>query len=92
MSILKREVLYDYTGGIARFLDMAVCTTTLGTMSEPFSPNNRFNFGNFQDFDPTDEINRVDCIRAINGDKAMLELSGGAHQLIGGVMNPKVGR
>jgi hypothetical protein len=91
VSVLKREVYYDNTGGIARFWDFAIVTTTLGTMIEPFLPNQRTDFGGYDDFDPTDEVARIDEIRAAPRDKAMLMLSGGEHQLHGGTLNPRTG-
>lgn len=91
-SIKKREVYYDNTGGIARFWDWAVVTTSLGTMVEPFLPNDRKLMGaDFDDFDPTDEVARIDEIRAAPRDKSLLALSGGEHQLHGGVLNPRTG-
>jgi hypothetical protein len=92
MSILKRSVFYDNTGGIARFWDWAVVTTTLGAMVEPFSPNVRHSPGNsVLDFDPTDEIARIDSIRAAPRDKSKLMLSGGEHVLNGGDIHPRTG-
>lgn len=93
MSILKRTVFYDYTGGIARFWDWALTTTTLGTMAEPFQPNQRHQ-GNteFLEFDPTDDVARIDEIRSSSVDTAMLTLSGGDHQLNGGYQLPRDSR
>ena len=45
MSIQKRSVFFDNTGGIVRFWDWSIVTTTLGTMVEPFLPNDRHQFG-----------------------------------------------
>lgn len=93
MSILKREVYFDNTGGYVRFFDWAIVTTTLGSMVEPFLPNSRTNRGNFIDFDPTDEIARIDSMEAASSDKQQLLLSGGGpHHINGGVMMPRVGR
>lgn len=93
MSILKREVFYDNTGGYVRFWDWALTTTTLGTMAEPFLPNDR-HVANapFDEFDPTDPITRIDGIRAYTVDKQLLALSGGQHQLHGGYLHPRDGR
>jgi hypothetical protein len=85
-------VYYDNTNGIARFWDFAVVTTDLGTMVEPFLPNNRMDGQSYQNFDPTDEVTRIDEIRAAPIDKQLLILSGGEHQLHGGTLNPRTGR
>jgi hypothetical protein len=92
MSIQKRSVFFDDTGGYVRFWDWALCTTTLGTMAEPFLPNDRYQFGPFDQFDPTDEMARIDDIRASSVDKQLLVLSGGLHALTGGTLLPRDGR
>lgn len=89
MSIQKREVFFDDTGGIARFWDWALVTTTLGTMAEPFSPNDRTKIDGVSEFDPTDMMARIDGIRASSVDKQLYVLSGGEHALIGGPLNPR---
>ena len=89
MSILKREIFYDNTGGFARFWDWALCTTTLGTMAEPFMPNDRHRIDGVSEFDPTDEISRIDEIRASSVDTQAAVLSGGQHALIGGYQLPR---
>lgn len=89
MSILKREVFYDNTGGIARFWDWAITTTTLGTMAEPFLPNDRLMINGVSEFDPTDMMNRIDDIRASSIDTQAQVLSGGTHALNGGPLNPR---
>ncbi len=95
MSISKREVLYDVSGGVVRFSDWAVCTTTIGTMVEPFSPNRKHsNDVNWELFDATDEINRIDDLIQVPEGKEQLYLSGStdspAHH--GGVLNHRVGK
>ena len=92
MSIQRRTVFYDNTNSIIRFWDWALVTTTLGTMAEPFLPNDRHQFGPFDQFDPTDEVARVDDIRSASVDKQLLLLSGGTHQLHGGYQLPRDGR
>lgn len=92
MSIQKRTVFYDNTGGIARFWDWALVTTTIGSMAEPFVVNDRHAMEKSIEYDPTDEIVRVDEIRAHTIDSQQLELSGGQHHLHGGVLVPRVGR
>lgn len=92
MSIKKREVFYDDTGGYVRFWDWALVTTTLGAMAEPFLPNDRHLPGKFSQFDPTDEIARIDDIRASSIDTHLQALSGGVHALNGGTLHPRDGR
>ena len=86
MSIQRRTVFYDVTHGISRFWDWALVTTTLGTMAEPFMPNAR---DSGSEFDPEDEINRIDEIRAQPIDVSMLVLSGGEAQIHGGYQLPR---
>jgi len=93
MSILNRTVYYDNTGGLAMFWDMAKVTTTLGVMAEPFVPGLRHDLNqDFEHFDPTDEINRIDTIRALPLHKEQLILSSGGEHLMGGVFSPRTGR
>lgn len=94
MSILKRAVLYDtFTDGVVRFADWALVTTTLGTMAEPFMPNDRHAMDvDIIDFDALDEISRIDELRQVPLDVQMLALSGGDVQLNGGTQNTRVGR
>lgn len=88
-SIIKREIYFDDTGGIARFWDWALTTTSLGTMAEPFSPNDRFRIDGVSEFDPTDDMARIDGIRAMPVDVQPQTLSGGVHALHGGPLNPR---
>lgn len=92
MSILKREVYYDNTNGIARFWDWANVTTTLGMMAEPFVPGSP-NPANtdVENFDPTDPIARIDSIRALSRDVSLRELSGGSDPVNGGDLRPRTG-
>lgn len=92
-SILKRTVFIEENGGALTFQDWALCTTTLGTMVEPFMPNTRkSNDVGMIDFDPTDEISRIDQIQRINSDLLPKLLSGGDDVLHGGTHMPRVGR
>lgn len=92
-SIIRRTVFYDNTGGIARFWDWALCGTTLGTMAEPFSANNRHAVNTASiEFDPEDEIARIDYITQASSDRQQLLLSGGNEVIHGGTLMPKVGR
>jgi len=89
MSIVKREVFYDETNGIARFWDWALTTTTLGAMAEPFLPNDRFRVDGVSEFDPTDEMNFISSIQAAPIDKHQQMLSGGVDALNGGSLHPR---
>ena len=88
-SILKREVFFDDTGGKVRFWDWALTTTTLGSMAEPFNPNDRFKIDGVSEFDPTDDMTRIDAMSASSIDTQAKSLSGGNHALIGGPLNPR---
>lgn len=93
MSILKREVYFDNTGGIARFWDWAVVTTNIGVMVEPFAVGSPFRGdSSAAEFDPADEIARIDELRALsrNYEPKVLSFDGGL-QLNGGVLRPRTG-
>jgi len=93
MSIAKRTVFYDTAGGVARWWDWALVTTTLGVMAEPFMVGARHTPDrNFEAIDWSDEVNRVDNIVQADIDQSLLMLSGGDHQLHGGYMDPRTGR
>lgn len=92
MSIQRRTIFYDIVAGTVRFNDWAMTTTTLGAMAEPFLAEQRHQLhSDFGNYDFSDEACRVDDIRQLDSNKAMLALSGGDHQLHGGVMLPRVG-
>lgn len=92
MSILKREVFFERTNGIVRFWDWALTTTTLGAMAEPFLPNDRNKIDGVSEYDPTDEMNRIDTIRESTVDTQYQTLSGGVHALHGGYLHPRNGQ
>jgi hypothetical protein len=94
MSIQKRTIFVDtFTDGVIRFGDWALVTTTLGTMAEPFMPNDRHTIDyDTPDFDATDECVRIDEIRNIPLDNQQQALSGGDFALNGGTQNPRAGR
>jgi hypothetical protein len=78
MSILKRTVFYEQVDGIIRFWDWALTTTTLGTMAEPFVPNDRHSIDyDFIQYDATDECVRIDEIRGAPLDQQVPILGGG---------------
>ena len=91
MSILKRTVYYDLKDGRAMFWDWAKVTTTLSVMCEPFIPGLRHDMNqDFEDFDPEDEINRIDDIRAMPIDKEQVILSD--NHVMGGATVPRANR
>ncbi len=92
MSIQRRTAFYEESGGVFRFLDWALTQTTLGMMAEPFNANNRYGMSPAIQFDPTDEIVRMDNISRIDFDKSLLLLSGGSEQIHGGALIPRDGR
>ncbi len=94
MSILNRTVYYDNSRGRAMFWDWAKTTTTLGVMAEPFIAGAKFTINTpTVDFDPDDEINRIDEIRAMPLDKEQLILSSSAvDHLHGGPTVTRTGR
>ena len=93
MSILKRTVFYDNTGGVVRFWDWAEVLTTIGTMVEPFRVDARRSTQTATiQFDPTDEMCRIDEIRALDIDRSKLYLSGGEYALHNGCQIPRDGR
>lgn len=92
MSILKRDVFYDDAKGFITFWDWAKVTTTLGAMVEPFVVGQKFVADvDKADFDPEDEISRIDSIRIMDLNKEQLILSGGGH-IHGGSLIPVLGR
>lgn len=92
MSIVKREVFYDNSGGYARFWDFALVQTSLGAMVEPFVPGSpKPPDSDVENFDPTDEIARIDSISAKPRDIEKRFLFGEEQSLHGGDLRPRVG-
>lgn len=91
MSILKRTVYFDNTGGAIRFWDWANVTTTLGAMAEPFVANDRAARDGDEIFDPEDEINKITEIERRSVDEEQLVLGNGSH-LHGGYQLSRTGR
>ncbi len=94
MSILNRTVYYDTSRGKIMFWDWAKVTTTLGVMAEPFVAGAKHVANTpLIDFDPDDEINRIDEIRAMPLDREQLILSSSAvDHLHGGPTVTRIGR
>lgn len=92
-TILKRTVFYDDTGGVVRFRDFAIVTTTLGKMIEPFVVNNRTPLGADRlEFDPEDEMVRIDAIERIDAGRERRLMSDSSPALHGFITTPRVGR
>ena len=93
-DIRKRVALYEVSGGKVRFQDWALVNTALGTMVEPFNANNRFSVDTqIPDFDFTDAGSKIDELKEINADTFLSMLAvGGANQIHGGNLLPRVGR
>lgn len=92
MSIQKRTVFYDKTGGITRFWDWALVTTTIGVAAEPFVANLRSIDSPVRNFDPTDECARIDEMKEADIGQSLIMLSGGVNQIHGGCQLPRDGR
>jgi hypothetical protein len=92
--ILKRTVFCEAEkSSPLRFADWARVITPQGTMAEPFTTIFLRNAPDvdIEDYDPTEEMCRVDEIEFTNLDKVSQNLSGG--ELIhGGDLHPRVGR
>jgi hypothetical protein len=92
MSIIKRTVLFDKTTDVFRFLDWAYVDTTLGPMGEPFLVGSRKSTGTpVIEFDPEDEICRVDEMKGLPVDSLPGYFSSGG-QAIGGYTMPRDGK
>ena len=92
MSITHRTIFYDDSTGVVRFSDWAQVNTTLGTMVEVFNINqHKASHVQLRDYDPTDEIARIDSIKRISLHREKLILSGGAQVLHGGIAQPRIG-
>lgn len=95
MAVIQRRIVFadKSVNGILRFSDWAAVKTPIGYMVEPgFVINNRRAAGeDITNFDPTDEMNRIDDIQIIDMLQEQLVLSGGQH-LHGGTHMPRVGK
>lgn len=93
--IHKRTVYYEKKpGGVFRFSDFASVVTNLGQMIELRQPFSRRAIGgDLGDFDPADEMSRIDEMQNIDMLKEKQILSGGEYPpLHGGYLMPRVGR
>jgi hypothetical protein len=97
-GILRRTVFYDDSDGYVRPFDFNLVMTAVGACMEPnfaILPRTCFCQGKAadtlgkQEYDPTDEINRVDEIKPFSLDKQMLICG---EQVHGGTLLPKTGR
>lgn len=91
-GILKRTIFYEkMKTGEVRFSDYAVVVTDIGTMVEPFEINNRLDFCDYADYDPTDMMVKVDEVQPcdILGSEF---LSGGATTPLSGGNTLRIGK
>jgi len=91
MSIQRRTVFYDIIDGVVRFHDWAIVTTTLGSMAEPFVMQQQINVddeSDYEDYDFTDMMHRIDDMRQMDSHKAKKQLG---DNTIGGTLLPRVG-
>ena len=95
MAVIQRRIVFvdNSVSGVIRFSDWAAVKTPIGYMVEPgFIVNNRHPIGiDMTDFDPTDEMNRIDDIQFIDMLQEKTVLSGGT-ALHGGPCMPRVGK
>lgn len=93
-SVLQRVVFVERTkDGFFRFADWALTTTSLGTMAEPFSPQQRIMPGDKGiHFDATDELALISDILHANSDLIPTMISGGGPVYHGGNLMPRTGR
>ena len=93
-TVKQRVVFVERTkDGFFRFADWALVTTSLGTMAEPFSPQQRAIPGDKAiHFDATDDIALISDIQQVNSDLIPTMLSGGGPVYHGGTLMPRTGR
>lgn len=92
MSIQKRSVLYVKPKNKQfRFIGWAMVTTTLGAMLEPFDISHHNPGVNWVDYDPSDEISRIDELQNVDdGTQILLTSHGETMQTMGGDRYPSV--
>ena len=92
-GIIRRTVYYYVKNDVTRFLDWATVTTGLGEMVEPFQANRRHTVNtNIIDWDPEDQIARIDGMERIDYNSHHLILGHGNAPLHGGVLVPRDGQ
>jgi len=94
-TVFQRVVFVERTtDGYFRFADWALTTTSLGTMAEPFSPQQRIIQGDKGiTFDATDDLALISDIVPVNSDLIPTFLSGGGGPVYhGGNLMPRTGR
>lgn len=97
MGILRRTIFFDNSNKKGekyhRLWDWAIVTTTLGTMMEPF---NLLKYPHqtclAQNWDPEDEMARVDHVEFQPYDPTILSNGETAIPTMGGIMMPRDGR
>ena len=77
-----------------KFWDWALVQTEIGPMAEPFQVGLKYPHQTClaQDYDPEDEMARVDEIKVSENDPSLLGGSGEDRALIGGILMTRVGR
>uniref|UniRef100_A0A6M3IK09 Uncharacterized protein n=1 Tax=viral metagenome TaxID=1070528 RepID=A0A6M3IK09_9ZZZZ len=91
-DILKRTIFIDDSGGVIRFHDWAVVTTSLGVMMEPCTGIHRVSTdtaGGLSNYDATEPMSRIDAIQRHSLDRGLYIVGEVIH---GGRMVPRVGR
>ena len=93
-TVFQRVVFVERTkDGFFRFADWALATTSLGTMAEPFSPQQLIQPGDRGiAFDAADDLALISDIQHINSDLLPTMLSGGGPVYHGGNLMPRTGR
>src|SRR3972149_9676704 len=90
-TVLQRVVFVERTSdGFFRFADWALVITSLGTMAEPFPPQQKVTLGDQAiAFDAADDIALISDIQHANSDMIPTMLSGGGPVFHGGVLMPR---
>ena len=94
-GIIHRTVYYDERpNGVLNFWNWAHVKTGIGTMVEPFAPGLRHATGTASlDFDPEDQMSRIDRLERRDGRQSKMVLSSGSTiPLHGGVTATHTGR
>jgi|GEM_PF-6489991 len=99
MSCIKRRTIFVYVDEkngdkFYKFWDWARVTTGLGTMAEPFQVGQKYphNTCLAQEYDPEDEMVRIDNIEIAEPEPRLLGGLGEDPPLNGGTLMTRVGR
>jgi hypothetical protein len=97
-GIKKRRIFVDVHSkngdNFHKFWDWAMVVTEIGSMAEPFQVGQKYPICTTlaQDYDPEDEMVRVDEIEFSEPDHSLLGGSGTEEPLVGGVLMTRDGR